>query len=253
MQINRRSFLTSATLSLAGTIFPLKAFSVGPASQIELSQLIYGGGNWRPRPTALRRLAWEIHKRCSIDAALEPSEVKAQTKALSKSPILYMSGDRSFYTWLEPQILALRRFLKLGGTLIVDPADTIDGDYEGFETSMDELMSQILPKIEPKSVNSSHVLFRTFYQIERPVGRILGPPNFTGYTLGDRLAVIRTHHDLGGAWARDNLGNWEYHVDPGGDKQRETAFRIGINLVLYALCLDYKDEEPHRRFGKEAE
>ncbi len=73
----------------------------------------------------------------------------------------------------------------------------------------------------------------------------------TGYTVGNRLGVIVTHHDLGGAWARDNLGNWELAVEPGGDRQREKAFRLGINMVMYALCLDYKDEEPHRRFGRE--
>ena len=32
---------------------------------------------------------------------------------------------------------------------------------------------------------------------------------------------------------------------PGGDEQREEAFRFGVNLVMYALCLDYKTEQAH--------
>ena len=28
-------------------------------------------------------------------------------------------------------------------------------------------------------------------------------------------------------------------------QQREEAFRLGINLVMYALCLDYKTEQAH--------
>ncbi len=32
---------------------------------------------------------------------------------------------------------------------------------------------------------------------------------------------------------------------PGGDDQREEAFRVGVNLVMYALCLDYKTEQAH--------
>ena len=220
---------------------------------MELSQLIYGGGNWKPRPTALRRLLWEIHKRSAVDAALEPSEVKAQTKTLSRSPFLYMAGDRPFPAFPDAQINALRRFVHLGGTLLVDTAHTPEGDAEGFESSAAELTALLLPKVSVQPITAAHVMFRTFYQLDRPVGRILGPAHLQGMTVGDRVAVILSRHDLGGAWARDNLGSWEYAVEPGGDRQRENAFRLGINLIMYALCLDYKNEEPHRRFGRDSE
>jgi hypothetical protein len=253
MQANRRFFLTSCGLSFAGFFLPRVCFSVGEASQIELAQMSYSGGNWRPRPTALRRLSWELHKRCAVDAMLEPSEVKAQTRSLSRSPLVYLSGDRSFTEWSEPQILALRRFLQLSGTLVIDTAHTPDGDAAGFEVSAEKLLSDIMPNTPMEPVSPSHVLFRSFYQIDRPMGRILGPPQLTGLLVADRLAVIMSRHDLGGAWARDNLGNWEFSVEPGGDRQRESAFRLGINIVMYALCLDYKNEEPHRRFGRETD
>ena len=68
-------------------------------------------------------------------------------------------------------------------------------------------------------------LYRSFYQISRPVGRIEGPKTMRSCLIGDRLAIIRTEHDLGGAWARDNLGNWEYSVTPGGEKQRVSIAR----------------------------
>jgi hypothetical protein len=108
-----------------------------------------------------------------------------------------------------------------------------------------------MPGVVHKKVPQSHVLYRSFYEITRPIGRVRGPENLTGYEMEGRLAIIRTRHDLGGAWARDNLGNWEFAVTPGGVRQRENAFRLGVNLVLYALCLDYKDESPHRRFGRQ--
>ena len=53
---------------------------------------------------------------------------------------------------------------------------------------------------------------------------------------------------LAGAWARDNFGQWEHEVYPGGDGQRELAFRLGINLAMYALCLDYKTDQVHVPF-----
>ena len=68
----------------------------------------------------------------------------------------------------------------------------------------------------------------------------------TDLALGSKpFAVIRGDHDLGGAWARDNLGNWEFEAVPGGPTQRESAIRLGVNVVLYALLLDYKDEQAH--------
>ena len=60
--------------------------------------------------------------------------------------------------------------------------------------------------------------------------------------------MIYSRHDLGGAWARDNLGNWRYPIESGRRDQREQAFRLGVNLVLYTLCQDYKDDQVHSPF-----
>jgi hypothetical protein len=148
-------------------------------------------------------------------------------------------------------VSALSRFIKLGGTLVVDPAYTPDGDADGFEASVNGQIEKIMPGTKASDIPDEHVIYRAFYQISRPVGRVEGPPKLTGYKIGQRFAIIRTKHDLGGAWARDNLGNWEFEVRPGGERQRENAFRLGVNLVLYTLCLDYKDEKPHRRFSQQ--
>jgi hypothetical protein len=247
-ELTRRTFLR-ALGAAAAALWPGLARAIGPASQVDIVQLVYAGGNWRPRPGALRRLAWEVHKRTTIETVLEPSQAKPTAEALSLSPLAYLSGDRPFAAFEPAGVEALARFVKLGGTLIVDPAFTADGDRDGFERSVDDLLAATLPGVEPTPILPGHVIFRTFYELPRAVGREEGPPGLTGYAAGPRLAVIRTRHDLGGAWDRDNLGNWEHDVVPGGERQRENAFRLGVNLVVYALCLDYKNEQPHRRFG----
>lgn len=252
-QANRRQFLIRSASALAGLLIGTRRTSAeGAASQVEICQLVYAGGNWQPRPTALRRLAWEVHKRTAVDTLLEPGEVKPTTTSLARSPLVYLSGDRPFDEWPAAAAAALHRFLRLGGLLIVDPAFTTDGDAPGFSASVDALLEASLPGVEPTPLRPGHVIYRTFYDVARPVGRVEGPAQLDGYLVDDRLAVIRTAHDLGGAWARDNLGNWELDVSPGGERQREAAFRLGVNLVLYALCLDYKDEAPHRRFGSDS-
>ena len=52
-------------------------------------------------------------------------------------------------------------------------------------------------------------------------------------------------NDVLGAWARDNYGNWELEVHSGGTQQREATVRFGVNLAMYALCLDYKEDQVH--------
>jgi hypothetical protein len=137
----------------------------------------------------------------------------------------------------------------LGGTLIVDPALDSDASHQGFDDAVDSLLDAVIPGVKPSKIPNEHVLYRSFYQITRPVGRVEGPPYLLAHAVNERLAVIRTKHDLGGAWARDNLGIWEFDVVPGGERQRENAFRLGINIVFYALCQNYKDEISHQRFG----
>ncbi|MEZ4249175.1 MAG: DUF4159 domain-containing protein [Polyangiales bacterium] len=99
-----------------------------------------------------------------------------------------------------------------------------------------------------RPIARDHTIFRSFYLVDRPFGRVRGPDTVEGLELGGRLAVVYTRHDLGGALARDNLGNWVHPVTPGGDDQRERAIRFGVNLVMYALCLDYKDDQVHAPF-----
>jgi hypothetical protein len=66
--------------------------------------------------------------------------------------------------------------------------------------------------------------------------------------LQGRLSVVLSLNDLQGAWARDSFGAWEFDVVPGGESQRERAFRLGINIAMYALCVDYKDDQVHIPF-----
>ncbi|MEC7204327.1 MAG: DUF4159 domain-containing protein, partial [Pseudomonadota bacterium] len=47
------------------------------------------------------------------------------------------------------------------------------------------------------------------------------------------------------AWSVDRHGRPLYAVVPGGEKQREMAYRFGVNLVMYALTGNYKADQVH--------
>ena len=57
--------------------------------------------------------------------------------------------------------------------------------------------------------------------------------------------VIIGSNDYAGAWAVDPQGRSAYAVVPGGEPQREQAFRFGVNLVMYALTGNYKTDQVH--------
>ncbi len=69
---SRRTLLTAALAAAAGLALPRPARAIGPGSKFRFGQLQLGSGtSWNPRPTALRRLGWEIEKRTSIEVELE--------------------------------------------------------------------------------------------------------------------------------------------------------------------------------------
>lgn len=196
-----------------------------------------------PRPSALRRLAWELVRRTSLATASEADELRLNDPALFRHPFLVLSGDRGFSLPPEAEIARLRRHITYGGFLLIDSAEGRAGG--GFDESVRKLLAQTLPGELPARIPDDHVLWKSFYVLHGAPGRILAAPYMEGVERDRRLAVVYTQNDLGGAMARDGYGRWEHEVIPGGDEQREQAFRLGVNLVMYALCLDYKTEQAH--------
>jgi hypothetical protein len=196
-----------------------------------------------PRPTALRRLAWEVVRRTSVVTASDPLELRLSDPNLFRHPFLVLSGDRGFSLPPEGDIARLRRHITYGGFLLIDSAEGRAGG--GFDESVRRLLAQTLPGELPIRIPDTHVLWKSFYVLHGAPGRIIAAPYLEGVERDRRLAVVYTQNDLGGALARDGFGRWEYEVNPGGDDQREQAFRLGVNLVMYALCLDYKTEQAH--------
>ena len=54
-----------------------------------------------------------------------------------------------------------------------------------------------------------------------------------------------TSNDFASAWALDERNRPLFPVVPGGEGQREFAFRAGINIVMHALTGNYKADQVH--------
>lgn len=212
----------------------------------QFALLNYPGGNWNPRPHGLPRLSWEIRKRTSVATELESTQVSPDDEAIFFHPFVVWQGDREFPPLSNAAITNLRHYLRAGGTLLIDLADGVPGG--GFDRSVRREFARILPDTEFGRVPIEHTIYKSFYLLDRHGGRVSARPYLEGIMVEDRLAVILSFNDLAGAMARDEFGEWEYDVGPGGETTREMTFRLGVNLVMFALCLDYKEDQVHIPF-----
>ncbi len=245
----QKSPLAAFILLTLFAFYPSRGYSQSPAEEhpdVQLALLRYRGGNWNPRPRALSRLAWEIRKRTSISIDLQAAAVEPESRAIFDHPLLIWQGDAAFSPLSVAAVANLRQHLLRGGTLLVDISDGQPGGP--FDTSVRRELARILPDGKLVRVPEDHVIYKSFYLLDRHGGRVPARPYLEGAFVDGRLAVVLSSNDLAGAMARDEFGQWEYDVGVGGESTREVTFRLGVNLVMYALCLDYKEDQVHIPF-----
>ena len=109
-------------------------------------------------------------------------------------------------------------------------------------------------------VSREHVLTKTFYLLRDFPGRFNSGQTWVE-TLpredddeaasrpargGDGVSpIIITSNDLAGAWAIRPDGQPMLPLTPGEPRQREFAFRAGVNIVMYTLTGNYKADQVH--------
>ncbi len=173
-----------------------------------------------------------------------PITLKLTDEALFDYPFLYMIEPGAL-VFSEEEVVALRRYLKNGGFLMVDD---FWGDY-AYQNFYREI-KRVFPDREPEELPLSHKIFQCVYQLkEKPqvpgIDAWLysgqswenhGPGSRDVHFLGisddqGRLMVIICHNtDLGDGWEREG-------EDPGFFKEfsEKKSYPMGINIVTYAM------------------
>jgi hypothetical protein len=156
-------------------------------------------------------------------------------------------------------------FMKNGGTIVFDTRDALTQRPGGPPTAEALWLRTFLqgvdvPELEP--VPHDHVLTKTFYLLDRIVGRtaigqtwieVLPPldPNDRAQRparAGDNVSpIVIASDNLAAAWAEDADRHPLYPLIPGGARQRELALRSGVNLVMYTLTGNYKADQVHSK------
>lgn len=229
-----------ATLAAAVALLPRAVGAVNAAAV----QLAYLRANAGPDPvSALETWSQEMRLRTSVTMTAQPEGLRPDDRALLRYPLLYLAGDRAMPPLSDAAVALLRRHLSSGGTLVVDNTGRAEASA-AFDASFRRELARIIPQ-QLQKIAPGHVVFRSFYRLDRAVGRRADGHDLEGLRVGNHYAVLYTRNDLAGALARQSLGGYALAVVPGGEMQRELALRLAVNLALYALCLDYKDDQTH--------
>ena len=221
-KLTRRQLLRVASAG-AGLFATLPAWAIGPGSRFRIARLVLPGLEDDIRPGASARLVWEVLKRTSINADMDGPALRPDSPNLFEHPFLTLFGDRGFADPPESSVATLRRHLSSGGFLLADSCGGRPGD--GFDRSFRRLMRRCLPETPLKRLApggaTGHTVYRSFYLLERPHGRLRVKPHLEGCTRDDRSMVVYSQNDLPGAWARDSLGGWLFDMPSGGERERE--------------------------------
>ena len=238
--LTRRAILGGTLAATIGTAAEALGFARATAFHV---RLLKAGGTEcdATRLTAPARWAWELARRTSAPARLRTETVLARDHELVKEPFVVWAAKGELSPLLHAELSDLYAYLRLGGLVIVDDSDPERGV---FSRSVKRELGRILPDAAPARLPPEHVVFKSYYLLERPAGRILGPPYLEAIVRGGVAQVIFLAHDLLGALARSD-DTWSLPAVPGGAKQREAAIRTAVNLAMYALCSDYKDDQVH--------
>jgi hypothetical protein len=235
---SRRLFLGSSVAMLSSLWLP----TAYAKSRLQLAQLQHAG-TWDVRPTALPRLAQLLDDRTSLDPNPEIAKVSLSSASLFRFPFLVLAGKGAIPAFSTSERSRLKLFLEGGGFIWVDNSEARPGG--DFDASVRTELAAVLPDAKIGKVDTKHTLFKAFYILDKPVGRVATTSYVEAIEREGRLSVVFTQNDLLGAYSTDKSEEWEYDVTPGGETQRDLAFRFGVNIVMYALCLSYKSDGVH--------
>ncbi len=213
----------------------------------------------------LQGLTLFLAQRTALEAG-EPIGLDLARDELSFYPLIYWPVVPNASKPSREALERLDGYMKRGGTVLFDTRDAVEappgvgGNTRGpGMTALRGILSALdIPELEP--VPRDHVLTKTFYLLKEFPGRfssgqlwVEATPTANDEEPGTRPAragdgvssLIITSNDLAGAWAMRPDGQPMLPLVSSEPRQREFAFRAGVNIVMYTLTGNYKADQVH--------
>ncbi len=136
----------------------------------------------------------------------------AEPQSLAEAPILYLNPAGPG-TWPKPFNAAFRRFIRNGGTCLVQ----VPPDRHHFAKTFAAHCRKLFPDYRQVDLEADHPIFNVPYPVD-PSAR----PVVTGIGDGCRTRIIILDSDVSGAWHQGRSKSYDYLFDLAG------------NIVYYA-------------------
>ena len=218
--------------------------------------------------SGLQGLTLFLAQRTALEAG-DPVGVDVGRDELAFFPLIYWPIVPSAPKPSPEALARIDAYMKQGGTVLFDTRDAVmappgpggEARSPGMTALRAILSSLDIPELEP--VPKDHVLTKTFFLLRDFPGRFTSGQLWVE-TLPDAdreeeeqetkrparggdgvSSIIITSNDLAGAWATRPDGQPTLPLVPGEPRQREFAFRAGVNIVMYTLTGNYKADQVH--------
>lgn len=209
----------------------------------------------------LETLMQETIKRTSADLA-GVSAIDIMTDSLQPYPLIYwpVTSNAHAYPTVLPRdtVEKIQHYFDKGGILLIDTRDqygeTNDGDMTyGANTQIMKRLFYHMQTPPMIKLPGDHVLTRSFYLLSDLPGLYKGTGLWIAVTPQSKndgvTPLIIGGNDWISAWAKNDRNIPIIPISgQHGEQQREHAYRFGVNLILYALTGNYKDDQMHIPF-----
>lgn len=247
-----------------GTDQNADAFALNSTEEVVLAYVLTGNTRVDDLSRAgLYGLSQTLTFRTSVEPAT-PVAVDLERDELAFFPILYWPVTTDQPRPSVETYAKLNTYLRSGGLILFD---TRDADIARFGTAspngrkLRDIAAPLdIPPLEP--LPEDHVLTRTFYLLQDFPGRHTSrdvwveaaPPDAQQIegmpfrNLNDGVTpVVIGGNDWASAWAMSDNGAPLVPIGRGfsGERQRELAYRFGVNLVMHVLTGNYKSDQVH--------
>jgi hypothetical protein len=233
---------------------PEEAFALRATLETRLAYVVTGDTRLDSvSRSGLVGLSALLRQRTAIEPG-SPIAVDIERDELAFFPLLYWPISSVQRPPSDRAVEKLNAYLRSGGNILFDTREQASLTFDPFGTGgagsakLRQLLSGLdIPALTPVPVD--HVLTKSFYLLKRFPGRWTGGTVWVerrGGRHNDGVSsIIIGSNDWAGAWAVDANGVATLPVVPGGERQREFAYRFGVNWVMYSLTGNYKTDQVH--------
>ena len=197
---------------------PYASLQAQTVADVQLAVLQYrGGGDWYSNPTAVPNLVRYCNEEMGMDLSEDVPYVDVGSPDLFNHPWIHMTGHGNV-VFSSREADQLRSYLT---------------DNYGMDPFVRAAMAKVFPDQEWVEVPFDHPVYHQQFDFPDGLPKIHEhddlPARGYGLFVQGRLVCFYDHEcDLGDGWE-----DYQVHRDP--DDVRESALRMGANLIRYAM------------------